>query len=251
MKNSKIEWTHHTFNPWWGCTKVSAGCKNCYACGTAKRRGQNVWGLHASRRFFGAKHWQEPARWNQEAKEAGERRRVFCASMGDVFEDRSDLIPEREKLWKLIADTPSLDWLLLTKRPQNIAEMLPESWGEGWGNVWLGTSAEDQANWSERLPHLMAVPAVVHFVSAEPLLGPIDLGVHRPEWIITGGESGPSSREIRLGWVREIRDECKTSSIAFFHKQWGGRDKHAQGRRLDGRTWDEFPAPVFPLINVE
>jgi len=160
-----------------------------------------------------------------------------------VFEDRPDLIPEREKLWKLIEATPWLDWLLLTKRPENILSMLPEAWGEGWGNVWLGTSTEDQENWDKRLPHLMAVPAVVHFVSAEPLLGPIDLGVHRPEWIITGGESGPLSREVRLDWVREIRDQSEAAGIAFFHKQWGGRAKHAQGRRLDDRTWDEFPQP--------
>jgi len=126
-KNSRIEWTNHTFNPWWGCTKVSAARKNCYAEAWSKRVGQSVWGPNANRRFFGDKHWAEPIKWHSEALAAGQRRRVFCASMADVFEDRRDLDEWREKLWALIDATPQLDWLLLTKRPEMVRRLVP--WG--------------------------------------------------------------------------------------------------------------------------
>ena len=241
MENSKIEWCHHSFNPWWGCCKVNEDCLNCYAESESHRRGHNVWGKDAPRRFFGDDHWRQPEKWNRDAGKEGVRKRVFCASMSDVFEDRKDPVPHRKKLWRLIKETPLLNWLLLTKRPENIERMLPDGWGEGWPNVWLGTSAGSQKRWDEKLPLLLAVNAVVRFVSAEPLLGPLEIGRHRPDWIITGGESGPQAREIRLNWVRDIRDQCQKHGVRFFHKQWGGRDKHAQGRNLDGRTWDDFP----------
>lgn len=141
-ENSKIEWTHHTFNTWWGCVKVSPACDNCYAESLSKRFGDH-WGPKAEYRTFSDKHWNEPLRWNRAAEKAGERHRVFCASMADVFDNRA---PEgaRERLWALIRQTPHLDWLLLTKRPQNIAEMLPEDWGDGYPNVWLGVTVENQ-----------------------------------------------------------------------------------------------------------
>jgi len=129
-KNSSIEWTHHTFNPWWGCTKVSPACDHCYAETWAKRVGQAVWGKESPRRFFSDKHWTEPIRWNADAVADGERRRVFCASMADVFESRAELNPWRIRLWELIEATPMLDWLLLTKRPQNIGKMVP--WEKKW-----------------------------------------------------------------------------------------------------------------------
>src|SRR5579862_1495352 len=141
-RNSSIEWTHHTFNPWWGCAKVSPGCENCYAETWARRVGQDLWGVKNDRRFFTDKHWDEPLRWNEEAESDGERKRVFCASMADVFEDRADLKPWRERLWTLIEKTASLDWLLLTKRPQNISGFVP--WKDRWPqNIWLGTTVED------------------------------------------------------------------------------------------------------------
>ncbi len=137
-KDTAISWCHHTFNPWHGCEKVSPGCANCYAEAFSKRIGRDIWGRGKPRRFFGDKHWAEPRKWNEDAMRAGERRRVFCASMADVFEADGSLVAHRERLWLLIESTPHLDWLLLTKRPENAAGMAP--WRGRWpANVWLGT----------------------------------------------------------------------------------------------------------------
>jgi len=269
-KNSRIEWTHHTFNPWWGCTKVSAACKHCYAESWSKRVGQRVWGARAKRRFFSDTHWREPIRWNEQACEEGMRYRVFCASMADVFEDRRDLDVWRDKLWELIALTPQLDWLLLTKRPELVAKLVP--WRDTWPqNVWLGTTVEDQASVT-RLAHLSRLPAVVRFISAEPLLGPLDI---RPwlettiDWVITGGESGPKARPSSPSWFMGLLDQCKAAQVPFHFKQWGDwapgvnkktagskgvevadgtvmlrLGKKAAGRVLDGAMWDGLPETI-------
>jgi len=270
---SSIEWTHHTFNPWWGCVKVSSACDNCYAESWAKRVGQAVWGSGASRRFFGEAHWREPIRWNKEAQSLNQRQRVFCASMADVFEARKDLASERERLWDLIKKTPALDWLLLTKRPQNISRLCPwASSGEWPANLWLGTTIENQAVAKKRLPHLLKHRSVVRFLSCEPLLGPLDLSEIQDEaensidWIIAGGESGHHARPMNPAWVRKLRDFARKNAIAFHFKQWGhwapsvtnsqkesriitidghrmaAIGKLKAGRLLDGQTWDGLPA---------
>lgn len=249
-QDSKIEWTHHTFNPWWGCVKISPGCAHCYAESFAKRTGNAVWGAESPRRFFGEKHWSQPKKWNAAAKAEGRRKRVFCASMADVFEDRADLRGERVKLLNLIDETPWLDWLLLTKRPQNIARLMDEAMNGNFDrlrtfrdhmpNVWLGTTAEDQDRYDERLPWLFQIEATVHFVSAEPLLGPLTLGAVPPDWVIVGGESGGKARPMPREWVESLRVQCDERT-AFFFKQWGGVHKHETGRLLNGRTFDELP----------
>jgi protein gp37 len=237
-KNSSIEWTHHTFNPWWGCSKVSEACRNCYAEAWSKRTGSNLWGQSAERRFFSDRHWNEPMQWHQEAERLRMRKRVFCASMADILEDREDLIPWRNRLWELIHDTPWLDWLLLTKRPQNLGKMNP--WGSAWPrNLWLGTTVENQRIAEERIPILLRYPVTVRFVSCEPLLASINLiqwlknckdkDLHvssedknnRIDWVIVGGESGHKARPIDPYWVRNIRDQCLATSIPFHFKQWG------------------------------
>ena len=255
-ENSKIEWTHHTFNPWWGCMKVSDGCANCYAETFAKRTGHSIWGpaTTTQRRTFGDKHWAEPLKWNDEAEKAGERRRVFCASMADVFEEHPQLHAERMRLWELIQRTPWLDWLLLTKRPENVGWFAPTRWQtDGYpGNVWIGTSVENQAMADKRIPILATIPAAVRFLSCEPLLGPLDLATWfysmmtddyscAIDWVIVGGESGPKARPMSPDWVRSVRDQCNGAGVAFHFKQWGGVRKHETGRILDGRTWDEYP----------
>ncbi len=315
--NTSIEWCDATFNPWWGCVKVSPGCTNCYAETLSKRFGNDIWGpaKTTSRRVFGPKHWAEPFKWNAEAAKAGQRKRVFCASMADVFEAHPMLDAERAKLWVLIEATPNLDWLLLTKRPENIMSMTPDAWASGLpANVWVGTSVEDQQRADERIPELLRVPARVRFLSCEPLLGAVNLtaiigqsqgveistdalnGVtmlngqgHLPtpsiDWVIVGGESGPGARPMHPDWARGLRDQCMAAGVSFHFKQWGqwlpfvcerdedmvghfvGADgrplyiadmlahaheihndrgfvklgKHAAGRLLDGRTWDELP----------
>ena len=274
-KNSHIEWTHHTFNPWWGCIKVSPACDNCYAELWAKRMGHQLWGKHSPRRFFGEAHWREPIAWNQEAKTTGQRERVFCASMADVFERRADLNAERLRLWKLIETTPHLDWLLLTKRPQNIERLVP--WRSDWpANVWLGTTVENQRLAEKRLPFLLEIPAAVRFLSCEPLLGPLDLNdwFHKDnfypiDWIIAGGESGPGCRPMHPDWVRSLLNQCQSFGVPFHFKQWGQwvpaelvdgaikvklmeftndrsiemvrLGKKLAGRTLEGTTWNEVP----------
>ncbi|PUB13714.1 DUF5131 family protein [Yoonia sediminilitoris] len=266
--NSKIEWTTHTFNPWWGCTKVSEACKNCYAEAWSKRVGQKVWGPKAARRTMSDAHWKQPIKWNKDAEGATNRPRVFCASMADVFEDRPELIEPRDRLFDLIETTPHLDWLLLTKRPQNVRELA--RWGQEWPhNVWLGTTVELQTRADELLPYLAEIPAKVRFISAEPLLGPLDINAWLDstiDWVITGGESGPKARPASPAWFRELHRQCMENSVAFHFKQWGdwgpgdgtnlpakkrqlaqdGTEmlrlgKKQAGRILDGAEWDQLP----------
>lgn len=253
---TKIEWTAtrledgttlpgYTFNPWWGCVKVSEACKHCYAESFSKRTGHKVWG-NVRRRFFGAKHWNEPLRWNQDAGRKGIRRKVFCASMADVFE----LLPDdhgraldiaRARLWELIMTTPNLDWLLLTKRPENVLSMVPDGWRDLFPpHVWVGATAENQARYDERLEHLVRVPTRIRFLSMEPLLERVNLGLlgiapkdwvgghYAPvgsliHWVIVGGESGHHSRPFDLAWAQDIRQQCRDASVRFFMKQTGER----------------------------
>lgn len=173
-----IEWADHTFNPWVGCTKVSPACDHCYAEDWAKRFKGPAWGKE--RRRTSAANWKQPLKWNREAaafrEMHGRAPMVFCASLADVFDNQ---VPEewRRDLFDLIGETPELVWLLLTKRPQNIAKMMPPDnfRSPPWFNVWLGTTVENQAEADRRIPHLLSVPAAKRFLSCEPLLGPVDL----------------------------------------------------------------------------
>lgn len=166
MKNSNIEWTTHTFNPWIGCTKVSDGCKNCYAEALDRRWGHKRWGPTAARVRTSEANWKKPLQWNAEAAKAKRRDRVFCASLADVFDDHESVDPHwRADLFNLIDSTPHLDWLLLTKRPENIQRFMPNlaesehMWPRA--NVWLGTTVENQEQSEKRIPHLLKAPAAV------------------------------------------------------------------------------------------
>lgn len=252
-KNSAISWTDHTLNTHWGCQKVSPACDSCYAETFAKRLGFDIWGKDAPRRFFGAKHWAEPLKWNEEAGKAGKPARVFCASMADVFEDRRDLDPVRAQLWDLIERTEHLRWMLLTKRADQIARMLPTSWIEKpRHNVWLGVTAENQRRADERIPMLMAVPAEVYWISAEPLLGPVSFEKFPGlDWVIVGGESGHKARRMAPEWARSIRQECLDLGIRYHFKQTGGILSRELGFRnregKDSSEWpEEFRVQEFP-----
>jgi protein gp37 len=268
-QNSKIEWTDHTFNPWIGCTNVSPGCDHCYAESWSKRSGLVKWGNNPRRRTSEA-YWRGPLKWQVAGAafqaQHGRRQRVFCASLADVFDNQ--VSPAwRADLFALIAATPALDWLLLTKRPQNLAKMLPKEWPDGgMSNVWLGTTAEDQDRFDQRWPVLSCVPAAVRFISYEPAIGPVRLNrahVVQPDWLIVGGESGHGARPMRAAWARDIVKDCQETGVAPFFKQWGAfgnnplvseqglapkaaaaADTYGKGGGLlDGQLYRHFPNP--------
>jgi protein gp37 len=226
-----IAWTDHTFNPWIGCAKVCPECVNCYAEGYGQRFGV-AWGERGDRRRTSPSNWRQPLRWHRAAVRDGVRRRVFCASLADVFEDRADLEPWRRDLFDLIEECYGLDWLLLTKRPEDVREMAHRWRGDWPVHVWLGTSAGTQETADRAIPHLLRVNGPqVRFLSAEPLLGPIDFrevpGFNRVGldlggwWVIVGGESGPRARPCSVSWVRSIVRQCRVASVPVFVKQLG------------------------------
>ena len=305
-ENSNIEWTDHTWNPVRGCAEVSPGCDHCYARELAKRNPKTlgVWGSVAEggvRVIAAEGQWHNPVTWNAcagtfmecslcgwrgdarrssgccpECNAVGQemdvvRQRVFCASLADWL-DPDWPIEVLARLLKLIHETPNLDWLLLTKRPENWRARLNEAYvldksfdltacwlaGCAPANVWVGTTAEDQPRADERMPHLLRIPSRVRFLSCEPMLGSINFeealdpmmavtadfrfhGLDGIHWVICGGESGPKARPMHPDWARSLRDQCTASGVPFFFKQWGGTNKKAAGRELDGRTWDEVP----------
>jgi protein gp37 len=219
-----------------------------------KRWGKVQWGPQGERKRTSDANWQEPLRWQRKAAadSVNPRRRVFCSSLADIFEHRTedfdgDLLDTwRTDLWALIRQTPNLDWLLLTKRPQNIVEMTPAAWrtaGRWPHNVWLGTSVESQEYADKRIPELLHVGEMQNFLSIEPLLGPIDITpwIGALQWVIVGGESGPNARPMQPEWVRSLCDQCTTAGVPFFFKQWGGVHPTANGHTLDGKDWHEFP----------
>lgn len=297
MENSAIEWTDHTFNPWWGCAKISPGCKNCYAASFAKRTGNDCW-EGSPRRYFGDEHWKQPVKWNRDSEKAWEdargsglplreprRHRVFCASMADVFEGLPEQDEHVGRLLALINDTPHLDWLLLTKRPENIEPLLRRvsngTYGEVWNlrdhmpNVWLGTTVEDQQRADERIPVLLGIPAKVRFLSCEPMCGPVSFrmvvglmqrfnsspwGWHnwlntQIHWVICGGESGAGARPMHPGWARSLRDQCAAGGVPFFFKQWGEwmvveqlpATPEGRARKHSGEGYVDFTGKLHPV----
>lgn len=338
-ENSKIEWTTHTFNPWIGCTKVSPGCAHCYAENLMDvRYGRVKWGKGNPRQRTSSANWKLPLKWNKtpwicdncggafrhpchhytddqqtyrcpNISTGYHKARVFCASLADWLDDDVP-IEWLADLLAVIHATPNLEWLLLTKRPENFQTQLlsagihmmgyrngqisakpcalPSTDEDtiesvlGWSkletfpsNVWIGTSVEDQQRGNERIPSLLKIPAKVRFISCEPLIGPVNLdvflswngereskGIPNPlgsalrsltdvtgvDWVICGGESGPKARPMNPDWAKSLRDQCHSARVPFLFKQWGEYDsmlhkvgKHASGRLLDGREWNEFP----------
>ena len=281
-EQTKIEWADSTFNPVWGCQKVSPACDFCYAEALDKRTGGKHWGPNAPRRRTSVQNWNKARKWNREAdkffSEHGRRRRVFCASMADVFDNQWEK-EWRDDLWQLIRECPDMDWLLLTKRPQNIEKMKPIFWDEIKGHIWLGTTIENQEVADRNIPFLLWQDCAVRFLSCEPLLGHLNLrklyqdtpSHYEPlngsyhtvqgiaatniiDWVITGGESGGrnTSRPADPMWFRSLREQCASHGTPFLFKQWGNwdeyqeyhRDKKALGRVLDGVTHDGFPNPT-------
>ncbi len=284
-ENTAIEWADSTFNPWIGCTRVGPGCDNCYAAVSTPSRSMGIkWGSGEDRKRTSSSTWAQPMKWERNAQafqaEHGRRQRVFCASLADVFDNE---VPPawRAELFALIAATPSLDWLVLTKRIGNVAKMIEAPGMQKVGlpaNVWLGATVVNQEEANRDIPKLLAVPARVRFLSVEPMLAPVDVrwafadaGVircpkcmfgtnildHGPcpndgetlrndpgiDWVICGGESGPGARPMHPDWARSLQQQCHAAGVAFFMKQLGGvRDKRGD---LDDLPEDlrerEFP----------
>lgn len=265
MTKTKIEWANEVWNPITGCTKVSPGCANCYAERMSTRLqaiGQRGYDGVVNERG----HWtgkinlipeklDEPLRWKKP-------RRVFVNSMSDLFHEDVDFDYIR-RVWDIMRVTPHHTYLILTKRAERMSATVPAF--IYLPNVWLGVSVEDQQRADERIPWLLKTPAAVRFISAEPLLGPVDLNVEygqgigdllidNLDWVIVGGESGPKARPMQLNWARSLRDQCQGAGVAFNFKQWGEWlpgfpdgstmrrvGKKAAGRLLDGVLWDEYP----------
>ena len=248
-ENSKIAWTDHTFNPWIGCARVSAECQNCYAetMDARYRFGGNVnWGKTAPRHRTGEANWRKPIVWNRQAEAEGVRRRVFCASLADVFEGRDDLDEHRADLWELIEATPWLDWLLLTKRPEEIPYRTP--WGglichscRGSASLAFGRSCRDHQPYMQ----LVNPPSNIWFGTSCGVAESVPAVDHliRVAWVIAGGESGPGHRPIDADWVKDLQTQCREAlfPVPFFFKQWGGATPDAGGHLLDGQEIREFP----------
>lgn len=311
---SAIAWTDATFNAWWGCTKVlgkdgrPSACDHCYAADLDHHyHGANDHWEDHPRKLFAEKHWNEPLKWQRKAAAEGNRTRVFAMSMGDIFEylplfkseDGRTLDTERARLWVMIEATPNLDWLLLTKRPQNMNRMAPKSWATGWPHNVIAMATVESEDTVWRIKKILEVPAQRRGLSMEPLFSEVNINPFMPphqigqlpgkgwqasaisstdkiglDWIITGGESGPHARPGHIDWYRSLRDQANAAGAAFHFKQWGnwihefayndlpsvGRpkilsshtwedgtrsfrfgNKHATGRLLDGREWNEYP----------
>jgi protein gp37 len=245
MEHTAISWADHTFNPWIGCTRVSDACQKCYAARDYDERFHMVkWGAGEPRHRTTPDYWRNPARWNRQAVKSGRRLRIFCSSLADVFDNEVD--PAwRIDLWQVIRETPYLHWMLLTKRIGNAAKMLPPDWP--LPHVGLMATLENQTVWDRDYRKLMALPAAWHGVSAEPLLGPIDIGNATLDWLIVGGESGRGHRSTDADWVRSLRDQCERNGVAFHFKQWGGLRPKSNGCALDGREYKTFPAALASL----
>jgi protein gp37 len=259
MENSGISWTDHTFNPWIGCTRVGPGCDHCYA---ARDNGRFKWvaswgetgQADSPRKRTSEGYWKMPLRWNlgvAGAKALGitaVKNKVFCASLADVF-DNAVPAEWRADLWDLIEATPHLRWILLTKRIGNVTKLSPRPLPR---NAGIMATIVNQEEWDRDFQKLMAIDATWHGVSAEPLLGRIDMGraqndgwisaaPKRLDWMITGGESGPVRRELDMEWVRDIRDQCRLLGVTFHHKQNGGLRGKDAGCLIDGVEHKHFP----------
>jgi protein gp37 len=243
-----ISWCDATFNPWWGCTKVSPGCDLCYAELDSKRYGHEVWGKDAPRRMLSDHNWNEPLRWNRKAEAAKKRWRVFCGSMCDILEDRRDLDAVRDRLWEVIDHTPWLEWLLVSKRPQNFHRMMPRRFFDSnLPNLRLMTTVEN-VDFVWRLEELAKVSFMYTGVSYEPAIGPVDFTPYLDDidWVILGGESQPGCRPMDLAWARKTISDCRRHDVPCFVKQLGG----FPDKRSSPKAWPEDlrvqEFPYFP-----
>ena len=237
---SSIEWTEYSWNPITGCTKISPGCKNCYAERMANRLqaiGQPKY-VNGFRLTLHKNELAIPLKWKHP-------RIIFVNSMSDLLHKD---VPDEFilKIFSIMSRTPHHRFQLLTKRSHRLMQISPKlPWHE---NIWMGVTVEN-ADYTFRINQLRKTPAKVKFISFEPLLGPVsNLDLRGIDWVIVGGESGPNARLMDAAWVTEIKEQCQNSGVPFFFKQWGGKNRKKSGRKLEGRTWDEMP--LLSLMNA-
>lgn len=239
MKNSKIGWTHNTWNPWMGCEKVSPACKHCYISRWLRLRGNEPFNGPIRTK---ADTWRNPFTWNRSAQRISTRSRVFTCSLSDFFHPGAD--QWRSDAWAVIKSCQNLDWLILTKRPDLIRDRLPSDWEDGYRNVWLGVTVESQ-DYVPRVDVLAKIPATIRFISAEPLLGPVKFGrrLHKIDWVITGCEKAAKAKRrlMDLDWVRSIRDQCDATGTALFHKQYYSGTQVVTDGLIDGEVRQSWP----------
>lgn len=257
--NSGISWTHHTWNPWYGCDKVDPGCAHCYIHRSLIKLGKEPWG-----EIYRAKTtWGDPIKWQKNAQAAGHAVRAFTCSLSDFFHVKAD--PWRDEAWKIIGLTPNITWLILTKRPSLIASRLPADWFDGYPNVWLGTSVCHRAAY-KNMDILRSIPCAVRWISAEPLLEDMsDINLGGFGWVVAGGESGSGQeylwdpeadwheelkhtagrRTMKLEWARKMRDITKTAGLPFMFKQVTSANPGVGVNAL-GRVWHEYPDVSIP-----
>jgi len=258
MENTKIGWTHHTLNFWWGCMKVSPGCQHCYAETLSKRIGRDIWGpAQTTERWRIKSSWTDILLWDRKAGKSGIRQLVFCQSMSDFFEDHPQLEPWRSEACQILESLKNLDVQMLTKRPENVLRMVPAHWLKSWPeHIWVGASAENQRYLDERMLELCQIPAMIKFLSCEPLMEGLDLSrwitppidelgrlkayVPDVNWVIVGGESGPKARPFDLRWAISIIKQCQRASTPVFMKQIGANPY--AGENINGEK--HFFAPI-------
>jgi protein gp37 len=259
-ENSDIQWTDHTWNPWIGCTQVSPGCANCYAKTMMDDRyGRVKWGAGQERSRTSEANWKHPAKWNRQAEKLGIRYRVFCSSLADIF-DNEVSVEWRQDAFRVIESCKNLDWLLLTKRPQNIISMVESisgdffsKWARQNPHVWFGCTIEDQQRYNERSPYMQDVRSRGSkvFYSCEPLLGRVNLYLlsNPVDWVIVGGESGSKARETSLSAIRGVVHQCQANETPCLVKQLGKSPVTMDGDRWSisdshGGNIDEFPSDL-------
>jgi protein gp37 len=233
------EWQFETWNPFVGCRKISPGCAHCYMFRDQAKYGRDP----AQIRRTGDKTFHAPLRYPQP-------RLILTCSWSDFFIEEGDAW--RDEVWDVIRRTPQHIYIVLTKRPERIAQSLPPDWGAGWTQVWLGVTTENQKSADKRLPLLLEIPAALPWVCVEPLLGPLDLRTYMQgiNWVITGAESGPQARPLDENWVRALRDQCQDANVPFCYKQNTVNGVRVHSPRLDGKIWDEMP-PLPSCGNTE
>lgn len=243
-KNTAIQWAHHTWNPWKGCTKVSPGCKYCYAERNFAQYGLGEFNMNVTK----TKTMNAPLGWAARItthEDYWHGQRIFTCSWSDFFHEAAD--QWRADAWTVIKDKPEFNYLILTKRPQNVDERLPEDWGDGYPNVWLGISAENQDTFNERIGFLDAIPAAIKFISAEPLIDELDitaaLKARTIDWVIAGGESGVKDkyRPCKIEWLQRIVADCQTHCTLVFVKQLGTTLAKEYGLKHHGGVMEEMP----------